>query len=112
MNIPPIVNQAKPANVATVEQVADYSAVKQVNSITAGLILGLIAAAVCGPAMMMGGFGCIACGLAVGGLCGNLSRSTVDAALFLLLMLVAGAVAAGGVSRSIETQKKLESIKF
>lgn len=67
---------------------------------------------VCGPAMLMGAFGCIACGIALGGLAGNATRGPVDACLFLILMIVAMFVAFAGVQKLLELQRNLEAIKF
>jgi len=120
MQPPPVqIHQAQPVQVATKgdvnllhKNVADSSGVKQINSIAAGLCIGLIAASVCGPAMLMGSFGCIACGIALGGLAGNATRGPVDACLFLILMIVAMFVAFAGVMKSVEIQRSLDAIKF
>jgi hypothetical protein len=118
MNVPPVINQpiqAQPVSVASKADalalsnlVNDTSSIKPLNSIAAGLCLGLIGAALLGPAMMCASFGCIAAGIALGGLAGNSSRNAIDAVLFLLLLLIAGGVTVAGVSNSMALQKQIQ----
>ncbi len=120
MQPPPVqIHQAQPVQVATKgdvnllnKNVAESSGVKQINSIAAGLVLGLIGASVVGPAMMMAAFGCIAAGVALGGLAGNASRNFIDACLFATLLIIALCVAFGGIQKSMELQRSLDAIKF
>jgi hypothetical protein len=117
MQPPPVINQpaqAQPASVASKADalalsnlVNDTSSIKPLNSIAAGLCLGLIGAALLGPAMMCAAFGSIAAGIAIGGLAGNSSKSFVDSFLFAILLVVSLGVLTVGFSNSVKLQQQM-----
>ena len=126
MQPPPIqqpIYDAKPAasppplvvfNKADMQQVEkmifDAGCVKQVNSISAGMCLGFIVAAIIGPPLMTAPLACIAAGIALGGFAGNTSRSIIDCLTFMILLGIAVVICFYGVAESMRLQQLLNAV--